>query len=30
MPSFTMILPRGDHPVHGHFWILIDDENCWT
>jgi phthalate 4,5-dioxygenase len=30
MPSFTMIAPRGDHPVHGHFWIPIDDENCWT
>jgi len=30
MPSFTMIPPRGDHPVHGHFFIPIDDENCWT
>jgi phthalate 4,5-dioxygenase oxygenase subunit len=30
MPSFTMIAPRGDHSVHGHFWIPIDDENCWT
>jgi phenylpropionate dioxygenase-like ring-hydroxylating dioxygenase large terminal subunit len=30
MPSFTMIPPRGDHPVHGHFWIPIDDENCWV
>jgi phthalate 4,5-dioxygenase len=30
MPSFTMIPPRGGHPVHGHFWIPIDDENCWT
>jgi phthalate 4,5-dioxygenase oxygenase subunit len=30
MPAFTMIPPRGDHPVHGHFWIPIDDENCWT
>ena len=30
MPSFTMIAPRGDHPVHGHFWIPIDDENCWA
>ncbi len=28
MPSFTMIPPRGDHPVHGHFWIPMDDENC--
>jgi nitrite reductase/ring-hydroxylating ferredoxin subunit len=30
MPSYTMIPPRGGHPVHGHFWIPIDDENCWT
>src|SRR6476469_965777 len=30
MPSFTMIPPRGDHPVHGHFWIPADDENCWA
>jgi len=28
MPAFTMIAPRGDHPVHGHFWVPIDDENC--
>lgn len=30
MPSFTMIPPRGGHTVHGHFWIPIDDENCWA
>jgi len=30
MPNFTMIPPRGDHPIHGHFWVPIDDENCWT
>ena len=30
MPSFTMIPPRADHPVHGHFFIPMDDENCWT
>jgi phenylpropionate dioxygenase-like ring-hydroxylating dioxygenase large terminal subunit len=30
MPSFTMVPPRGDHPVHGHFWIPIDDEHCWA
>ena len=30
MPSFTMIAPRGNHTVHGHFWIPIDDENCWA
>ena len=28
MPSFTIVPPRGDHPVHGHFWVPIDDENC--
>ncbi len=30
MPSFTAIPPRGDHPIHGHFWIPIDDETCWS
>jgi phthalate 4,5-dioxygenase oxygenase subunit len=30
MPSFTMIAPRGHHSVHGHFWIPIDDDNCWA
>jgi len=30
MPSFTAIPPRGDHPIHGHFWIPIDDETCWA
>ena len=30
MPSFTMVPPRADHPLHGHFWIPIDDENCWA
>ena len=30
MPSFTMIAPRGGHTVHGHFWIPIDDQNCWV
>jgi len=30
MPSFTMIAPRGGHTVHGHFWIPIDDGNCWA
>jgi len=30
MPNFTMIPPRGGHSVHGHFWIPIDDENCWA
>jgi phthalate 4,5-dioxygenase oxygenase subunit len=30
MPSFTIVPPRADHPVHGHFWVPIDDENCWV
>ena len=30
MPAFTMIPPRADHPVHGHFWIPIDDDSCWA
>jgi phenylpropionate dioxygenase-like ring-hydroxylating dioxygenase large terminal subunit len=30
MPCFTMVPPRGDYPVHGHFWVPIDDENCWA
>jgi phenylpropionate dioxygenase-like ring-hydroxylating dioxygenase large terminal subunit len=30
MPMFTMVPPRGDHPVHGHFWVPIDDESCWA
>ncbi len=30
MPAFTMIAPRGNYSVHGHFWIPIDDENCWA
>ena len=30
MPSFTLVPPRGDHPVHGHIWVPIDDENCWV
>jgi nitrite reductase/ring-hydroxylating ferredoxin subunit len=30
LPYFTMVPPRGDHPVHGHFWIPIDDEHCWA
>jgi phthalate 4,5-dioxygenase oxygenase subunit len=25
-----MIPPRGDYSMHGHFWVPIDDENCWT
>ena len=30
MPCFTMIPPRADHPVHGHFFVPIDDGQCWT
>ena len=30
MPCFTMVPPRADHPLHGHFWIPIDDGNCWA
>jgi phthalate 4,5-dioxygenase len=30
MPSYTLIPPRGTHSIHGHFWIPIDDENCWA
>ena len=30
LPFFTIIPPRGDHPVHGHFWVPIDDEHCWA
>ena len=30
MPFFTVIPPRADHPIHGHFWVPIDDENCFA
>lgn len=30
MPCFTMVPPRGDHPLHGHFWVPIDDEHNWA
>ena len=30
MPSFTMVPPRGDHPMHGHFWVPIDDQHNWA
>ena len=30
MPCFTAIPPRGDHPIHGHFWVPIDDNTCWS
>lgn len=32
LPWYTMIPPYGDHALHGHAWVPIDDENCfaWT
>ncbi|WOP19715.1 Rieske 2Fe-2S domain-containing protein [Raineyella sp. LH-20] len=30
LPNFTMVPPRADNPVHGHFWVPIDDEHCWA
>ena len=30
LPNFTIVPPRADHPVHGHIWVPIDDENCWV
>jgi phthalate 4,5-dioxygenase len=30
MPSFTLIPPRADHPIGGHSWVPIDDQNCWA
>ncbi len=30
MPAFTMIPPRGDYTLHGHFWVPIDDTHCWA
>jgi phenylpropionate dioxygenase-like ring-hydroxylating dioxygenase large terminal subunit len=30
IPSFTMIPPRGEHSVHGHFFVPSDDEHCWA
>src|SRR5579863_4450238 len=30
LPCVTMIPPRADHPSGGHFWIPVDDENCWV
>jgi phthalate 4,5-dioxygenase len=29
-PFFTLVPPRGHHPIHGHAWVPIDDENCWA
>jgi len=30
MPCFTMVPPRGDHPIHGHFWVPINDHSNWA
>lgn len=30
MPWYTMIPPYGDHALHGHAWVPIDDETCWA
>ena len=30
MPTFTMVPPRADHPMHGHFWVPINDTRCWA
>lgn len=30
MPCFTQIPPRGENPQRGHFWVPMDDENCWA
>jgi nitrite reductase/ring-hydroxylating ferredoxin subunit len=29
-PWFTLVPPTGPHPLAGHMWVPIDDENCWT
>ena len=30
MPWYTLIPPFGPHPIGGHAWVPIDDENCWA
>ncbi|MFZ9502287.1 MAG: Rieske 2Fe-2S domain-containing protein, partial [Beijerinckiaceae bacterium] len=30
MPCYTAVPPRGDYPMHGHFWAPIDDHSCWA
>jgi len=30
MPCYTAVPPRGDYPMHGHFWVPIDDNACWA
>jgi phenylpropionate dioxygenase-like ring-hydroxylating dioxygenase large terminal subunit len=30
MPWYTMIPPYGEHALHGHAWVPIDDQRCWA
>lgn len=30
LPWFTLVPPTGPHPIGGHIWVPIDDENCWA
>jgi phenylpropionate dioxygenase-like ring-hydroxylating dioxygenase large terminal subunit len=30
MPWHTLIPPRAGHPIGGHAWVPIDEENCWA
>ena len=30
MPWHTLIPPRAGHPIGGHAWVPIDDDNCWA
>jgi phthalate 4,5-dioxygenase len=29
-PFYTLIPPRGGHPISGHAWVPIDNESCWA
>ena len=30
IPWYTIIPPRGGHPLGAHAWVPIDDEHCWA
>ena len=30
IPWYTIIPPRGGHPLGAHAWVHIDDEHCWA
>ena len=30
LPAYTIIPPRADHPIHGHFWVPINDHQNWA